>query len=135
MSTQQQERASRLRQQIGTLWDLMDADLREMMTYRAMLKGSIYRWEHTCGRSGCHCASGDRHVHWVLSCYGRDGKLVKVYLTEEEREDLEGPAHAQRGYRKARGRLVKRHSELMKLLDRLEKALQVRAPRRKRRRG
>ena len=104
------------------------------MECRSVLKGSIYRWEHMCGRDGCHCARGELHVNWVLSYYDTDRKLVKVYLTEEERESLESPAKAHREYRKARARLVKKHSDLMALLDRLEKAVQVKPPKRKKKR-
>lgn len=133
MSSKQQEKASRLRQQIGTLWDQMEADLERMMAFRSLLKGSIYRWEHTCGRNGCHCAKGELHVHWVLSYYDRSGKLVKVYLTEEEHALLDVPAKEHKEYKEVRARLVKRHSELMTLLDKLEKALQVKPPKRRKR--
>ena len=133
MSSKQQEKASRLRQQVRSVWDQMDADLERLVSYRSLLKGSIYRWEHKCGRQGCHCAKGELHVHWVLSYYDRTGKLVKLYLTEEEHALLDGPAKAHKEYRDIRARLVKRHAELMALLDKLEKAVQVKPPKRRKR--
>jgi len=71
-------------------------------------------------------------VHWVLSYYDRTGKLVKLYLTEEEHAILHGPAKAHKEYREIRARLVRRHSEVMALLDQLEKAVQAKLPERRR---
>ena len=72
-------------------------------------------------------------MNWVLSYYDRTGKLVKLYLTGEEHTLLDEPVKAHKEYREIRARLARRHSELMALLDQLEKAVQAKLPQRRQR--
>jgi len=131
MSTRQQQRVSRVRQAISTLQGQVDEELGRLMGCRTFVKGSLYRWEHTCGKKNCRCAEGALHEHWVLSYYEKEGKLVKVYLTPEEVGALEKAVEAHREFKKTRARLAKKHAQLLPLINELENALAMPPPNRK----
>ena len=131
MSTRQQQQISRVRQEVSTLQGQIDEDLRHLLGCRSLLKGSLYRWQHTCGKKNCRCAQGTLHEHWVLSYYEKEGKLVKVYLTPQEVDLLEKSVEAHREFKKTRARLAKKHAQLLPLINDLEDALAIQPPRRK----
>ena len=46
---------------------MRDARVRQLSAHTPVLAGSLVRIAKHCGRAGCHCQSGDKHVGWYLT--------------------------------------------------------------------
>ncbi len=72
-----------------------------------MIRGSLLRWRRKCGGKNCHCASGELHESWALSC-SVDGRTRVISLRDE---DVEGVRAALERYRLASRDLEERAME------------------------
>jgi hypothetical protein len=70
-------------------------------------RGSLIHYSRRCGAAGCQCSRGELHTGWALSVSLR-GKTRAVYIPDDLRREV------------AAG--LRRHKELVGLLERIAKA-------------
>lgn len=58
---------SRLRQRVDRLDKERRAHIRQLLHAQEMIQGSLYQMERRCGKPGCRCVEGEKHVSWYLS--------------------------------------------------------------------
>ena len=127
MTPRKRENASALRREAGRLLTEISAELDALLDCQGFRKGSLYLWRHRCGRSGCHCAKGDLHEHWVFST-PHEGRLVKRYIAPEDLERVRRQVDAYRRFRRALRRLRQAEGRLKGILERLAEALDEERP-------
>ena len=92
---------------------MRDARVRQLARVGPVLAGSLVQIAKHCGRPGCRCQSGQKHVGWYLT-RSVAGKTQTTYVPEELREDVHGWIQA---YRRLK-QLVQEISELNRALIR-----------------
>jgi len=127
MTAPKRHDASARRREAGRLLQEIAAEVAALLACQGFRRGSLYRWRHRCGRSGCHCAAGVRHEHWVLSVPG-GGKLVKAYIGVDDLDRVRRQVEAYRRFRRARRRLRQAEARLEEVLERLGEALAAARP-------
>jgi hypothetical protein len=110
--------------------------IQQILALRLLLKGSVYELKSRCGKASCHCASpqGVLHSTPVLS-WSQSGRTRLRSLRPQNRPRLRRAAEDYRRFRQCRARLVKLHRQVLRAVDRLEKALRLPPPPPKQRRG
>lgn len=53
--------------------------LRQLLARPGLLRGNLVRMARTCGKPGCRCTRGQRHVSWYLS-QSQGGKSRLLYV-------------------------------------------------------
>lgn len=92
---------------------MRDARVKKLAAERPVLTGSLVRIAKHCGRPGCHCQTGEKHVGWYLTRPVK-GKTQTTYVPQEMLEEVQGWT---REYRRLK-RLVAEISELNRALIR-----------------
>jgi hypothetical protein len=113
------EKFSRLRQSLLLLLEEMKGLLEPFFSDQPILKGTVYELKRKCGKPGCKCAQGALHARMVLSA-SESGKtrlrviprgfLVQTHQRVKRYQQL----------RRARGRVVQIHRQMLKLMDQME---------------
>lgn len=70
-------------------------------------RGSLIQYSRRCGSPKCKCAHGQLHQGWALSM-SVEGKTQAVYIPDELRREVEAG--------------LRRHDDLIKLIERISKA-------------
>ena len=52
-----------------------------------LLRGTLSVRKITCGKSGCHCATGEKHLCLYLSC-SRAGRVEQVFIPRDLEEQV-----------------------------------------------
>jgi hypothetical protein len=52
-----------------------------------VLRGTLSVRKITCGKSGCHCATGEKHLCLCLSC-SRGGRVEQVFIPRDLEEQV-----------------------------------------------
>jgi hypothetical protein len=92
---------------------MRDARVKKLAAERPVLAGSLVRIARHCGRPGCHCQTGEKHVGWYLTRPVK-GKTQTTYVPQELLEEVQGWTQE---YRRLK-RLVAEISELNRALIR-----------------
>ncbi len=123
------EQASRQRALLAKLGEQYGGLLRELLSLRHLLKGSVYELKTRCGKPSCHCAApqGPLHSTPVLS-WSHAGKTRLRSLSASDLARWRRLTEAYRRFRRARARLVKLHQQILLALNRLEQALRLPPP-------
>jgi len=123
------EQASRQRRLLLRLLGDYRRLIQQILALRRLLKGSIYQLKSRCGKPSCHCASpqGLLHSTLVLS-WSESGRTRLRTLRPQDRPGLRRAAEDYRRFRQARARLVKLQAQVLRAVDRLEKALRLPPP-------
>jgi hypothetical protein len=133
------DQASRQRRVLLGLLEDYGRLIRQVLALRELLKGSVYELKTRCGKPSCHCASpeGPPHSTIVLS-WSDAGRTRLRSLGPQDRALWRRLAEDYRRFRQGRAGLVKIHRQVLRAVDRLEKALrrpppkkQSRSPRRR----
>jgi len=103
---------------------MRDARIKQVRQVGSLLAGSLVQIAKHCGRAGCHCQSGEKHVGWYLTRYHR-GKTQTTYVPLDMVEEVRGWIEEHRRVK----RLMAEISELNRALIRTHVAA------RKRRKG
>lgn len=74
---------------------------------KPIYRGSLIQYARRCGASGCKCAQGQLHKGWALSL-SVAGRTEVVYIPDDLRQEV------------AAG--LRRHKDLIRLLERIAKA-------------
>ena len=109
---------SRLRQKLWRTYVALAQTLRQLHRSQPMVQGSYYRLRRKCGKPNCRCASGQLHASWVLTRSER-GKDRLYTVPEDQRARLRQWAAEYRRYQRARAVLIKRHGQLLALVDQM----------------
>ena len=121
--------ASRQRQILDRLSAEYTRQVRQLLRYRELIKGSVYQLRTRCGNPYCHCAQprGVRHSATVLS-WSEAGKTRIRSLPAADRARIRRLAENYRHLRQSRAALVKLHRRVLQAIDRLEQALRLPLP-------
>ena len=92
---------------------MRDGRVKKLAAERPVLRGSLVRIAKHCGRPGCHCQTGEKHVGWYLTRPVK-GKTQTTYVPLEILEEVQGWTQE---YRRLK-RLVAEISELNRALIR-----------------
>lgn len=109
---------SNLRQQLWRSYTALKVSLRQLQRSEPMVPGSFYLLRRKCGKPNCRCAQGQLHTSWVItrSEQGQD----RIYsVPKDQRGRLRPLTQEYRRYQRARAVLVKRHGQLLQLVDRI----------------
>ncbi len=68
---------------------MRDARVARLVARVPVLAGSLVRIAKHCGRAGCHCQKGDKHVGWYLT-RPVHGKTQTTYVPQELRPEVHG---------------------------------------------
>jgi hypothetical protein len=68
---------------------MRDARVRKLAAQGPVLGGSVVRIAKHCGRPGCHCQTGQKHVGWYLTRPVK-GKTQTTYVPQEILEEVQG---------------------------------------------
>ncbi len=68
---------------------MRDARVKKLAADRPVLGGSLVRIAKHCGRPGCHCQTGEKHVGWYLTRRAH-GKTQTTYVPQEMLEEVHG---------------------------------------------
>ena len=74
---------------------MRDARVRRLARIGPVMAGSLVQIAKHCGRQGCHCQSGQKHVGWYLT-RSVAGKTQTTYVPQELRKDVQGWIEAYR---------------------------------------
>ena len=66
-----------------------DARVRQLASLGPVLAGSLVQIAKHCGRAGCRCQQGDKHVGWYLTRAVK-GKTQTTYVPVGMREEVQG---------------------------------------------
>ena len=67
-----------------------------------IIKGSLVNLKHTCGKKGCKCYRGEKHISLYIS-RSRKGKTVMLYIPKSKEKYVK--------------ECVKRYKDILKKLD------------------
>jgi hypothetical protein len=68
---------------------LRDARVAQLVARLPVLAGSLVRIAKHCGRAGCHCQTGEKHVGWYLT-RPVHGKTQTTYVPQELVLEVQG---------------------------------------------
>jgi hypothetical protein len=130
------QRISRQRQILQQLSTDYARQVEQLLGYRALMRGSLYRLHRRCGNPGCHCAQpGDsRHACMVLS-WSQAGKTCLRSLWPADLDRVRRLVENHRQLRQRRRTLDQLHRQLLQAVDRFEQLLCEPAPPAKRPQG
>lgn len=108
----------------GLMRRMRDARVRRLAEAGPLMAGSLVQIAKHCGRAGCRCQDGEKHVGWYLTRY-RDGKTQTTYVPLDMVEEVRAWVEEHRRVKQ----LIAEISELNRAL------IRVHVAERKRRRG
>jgi hypothetical protein len=68
---------------------MRDARVKELAPHGPVLAGSLVQIAKHCGRPGCHCQQGEKHLGWYLT-RPVGGKTQTTYVPLAIREEVQG---------------------------------------------
>ena len=94
---------------------MRDARVKKLAQAGPLMAGSLVRIAKHCGRAGCHCQTGQKHVGWYLT-RSVNGKTQTTYVPQEMREEVHGWIQEHRRVKQ----LIQEISELNRALIRTQ---------------
>ena len=74
---------------------MRDARVRQLAKVGPLMAGSLVQIAKHCGRPGCRCQKGQKHVGWYLT-RSVDGKTQTTYVPLDLRKEVDGWIKAHR---------------------------------------
>ena len=112
---------SQNRKKLKGLFLRQEALIPVFLSRKPLIKGGVYKAKTKCGSKGCRCErEGELHEVWRLY-RSHKGKSQTRTLKKYEVFKYQKYTQEYRRYRLARSRLVKLHSEILNIVDRIEK--------------
>ena len=68
---------------------MRDSRVRQLVARGPVLAGSLVQIAKHCGRAGCHCQTGDKHVGWYLT-RSVAGKTQTTYVPQDMLKEVQG---------------------------------------------
>ena len=119
--------ASQLRKHLQQCQREVNDQLRVLKQRRSFVRGNVYKLRRKCGKEVCRCQDGDLHESWVLSVPEKGRKHMRT-VPEGKRIQWKQMTERYRRFRRARARLVKLFTEVLKQVDQLERERTVPPP-------
>lgn len=117
-----------LRRRMGDLYRRLGVLLASLNTSLPTFPGVVYRLRTRCGKPRCVCLEGNLHTAWCLS-YLHQGKKKLRTLSPPALESVRALTERYRRLRSSRAQMNRTYSEMIRVLDRLERSLRVRPKR------
>ncbi len=92
---------------------MRDARVKKLARAGPVMAGSLVQIAKHCGRAGCHCQTGQKHIGWYLT-RSVNGKTQTTYVPQEMREEVQGWIQEHRRVKQ----LIQEMSELNRALIR-----------------
>lgn len=127
-------KASEARRSLRDTEQARVAHVQELLAARPMIAGSLLKQGRTCGKPGCRCAGGERHVAAYLS-RSIEGRTKLTYVRSGDEVDVAVRAGRYGRFRRARAALMKLAADTARAADALQAALTEPYPREDRRRS
>jgi hypothetical protein len=115
---------SRLRQRIAQLARERQAAERVFLQRPPLLKGTLSEVQRTCGKPGCKCAKGDKHICYQLSA-STEGRTRTRNVPRKDLTKVRRLTDDYRRFRQARATWVRLNGQIMELINQLEAARRV----------
>ena len=118
------QRLSRLRQTLVRMKDQPGQLLPVFLNNRPLVKGTVYPLRRRCGKSTCRCAQGELHESLVLTA-SVEGRTRLQSLPEEKIERVREFTRCYQQFRTARADFVKLYTQMVKIIDTIERLRRV----------
>jgi len=92
---------------------MRDARVKKLAAQRPVLGGSVVRIAKHCGRPGCHCQRGEKHVGWYLTRPVK-GKTQTTYVPQEMLEEVQGWIQEHRRLKQLMAEIAELNRELIR---------------------
>ena len=116
-------KASRLRQRLLALSDEQRRRLESVLSARGpLMRGAFGTRARVCGKPGCRCLRGDKHVSSYLSA-SEDGKVRQVHVPLVEEEHVRRAVERYRSFLSTRADLAELAQQELALVDELSRVL------------
>jgi hypothetical protein len=123
------ETVSRLRQRLVQLAEAQRAKLEAIISARGpLIRGAFGTRARVCGKPGCRCLRGERHVSKYLAATDA-GRVRQVHVPESEEQHVRECVERYRSFMSARADLAEQAGRLLRLVDELGRALLEAYPR------
>jgi hypothetical protein len=110
---------SRLRQSLVGLAEEVRELIEPFLRDQAVIKGSVYELKRKCGKPGCKCAQGQLHRRMVVSASDKGKTRLRV-IPRGFVSEVQNKVRRYQRLRRARGRLVVLHKEMLEVMDEME---------------
>jgi hypothetical protein len=115
---------SKIRQRITHLARQRQVSERVLLERGELLKGSVIEVQRTCGKAGCKCARGDKHLCYQLSA-SIEGRTRTRNVPRKDLAKAKGLSKNYRRFRQARAAWVRLNGQIIELINQLESARTV----------
>jgi len=115
---------SRIRQRIARLVRQRQAAERQLLGRAELLKGTVLEVRRTCGKPGCKCAEGDKHICYQLSA-SIEGRTRTRNVPRKDLTKVRRLTDNYRRFRRARAAWVRINEQIIELINQLETARTV----------
>jgi hypothetical protein len=113
-------------------WRKIKFDLLRRFSFPAqMLPGSLVLSHRRCGKTTCHCATGEGHPTWTLTFMADKRKRVE-HIPHDLVEEVQQRVHAGREFQEALRTVLRANAELL-VLERKQRQEAARKKRQKKR--
>lgn len=110
---------SRIRQRIARLVRQRQAAERRLLGRPELLKGTVLEVRRTCGKPGCKCAGGDKHICYQLSA-SIEGRTRTRNVPRKELTKVKHLTDNYRRFRRARAAWVRINEQIIELINQSE---------------
>ena len=115
---------SRIRQHVARLVRQRQAAERRLLGRSELLKGTLLEVKRTCGKAGCKCAKGDKHLCYQLSA-SIEGRTKTRNVPREHLAKVKDLTENYRRFRQARATWVRLNVQMIEMVNQLETARTV----------
>jgi len=126
--------SSRARQRIAQLVQQRESAERVLLGRQDLLKGTVTEVQRMCGKPGCKCTKGDKHVCYQLS-QSVEGRTRTRNVPRKLLEKVRLLTDEYRRFRQARAAWVRLNAQIIELINQLESIRTIKSipdePRRK----
>jgi len=99
----------------------LEMEMINSLSRKSMLYGSVVEKYIMCGKSGCKCKRGSLHGPFYYLSYKEDGKTKMIFLKAGISKRAKLLNDNYKLYRKNRAQVAKINTEILSLLDEIEK--------------
>jgi hypothetical protein len=121
MQTSDRIRLSRMRQSLRELAKEIDQLVPVFAERHPFVKGTVYGQRRKCGKTNCHCVTGEPHTSMMLS-RSEDGRTKLRTIPGGQLKDIQLLTERYQRFRRARARLGQIYRKMLSLIDQLERA-------------
>ena len=121
MQTEERDRLSRIRQQLGELAEEINRLIVVFAERDALVKGTVYEQRRKCGKPTCHCVTGEPHRSMILS-RSEEGRTRLMAIPSGHLKDVQLLTGRYQRFRRARARLGQIYKTMISLIDQLEES-------------